>query len=358
MTNPNNSVGTNAGYNGRTSSKAFNDVLGAFTKGIVSGWGCAPKSGMVVSLGGNGTDRDVAIAEDNAGNRTTINNRSGAPIDATIAAAPSTNNRIDAIVAYAEQSIQGTGASDVDFASGVGLIVVSGTVAANPVAPNDTAIRNAITADGATGSSAFYVVLAEILVGTSVTTIGSGAITQGARAENPTVAALKAEMNLTDIQTETLTFNGSRTATVTLAQNASGSLFKFYGQFYFDNNTSSSINLNTGSFYKVAVPGDSGYYGFPTGLFLNQAPSTAYLIRQAGYGAFGTLGYNKTNTGYMDAGNFFEVQIRVGTDGQIYIVPYGNDWTSGNVTVAANTRSRIFWLPMLYWNSNFGDAGA
>ena len=209
MTNPNDAVGTNAGYNGRTSSKAFNDGLGAFTKGILSGWQCSPKSGMVVSLGGNGTDRDVAIAEDNAGNRTTINNRLGTAIDVTISTAPITNSRIDVIVAYAEQSIQGSGSSDVDFPSGVGLITVSGTVAANPTAPNDTAIRSAITADGATGSSAFYVVLAEILVGTGVTTIGSGVITQGDR------ASLSNQIDADDIDFSTLTASDLDTITTT-----------------------------------------------------------------------------------------------------------------------------------------------
>lgn len=169
------------------------------------------------------------------------------------------------------------------------------------------------------------------------------------------IDALKAQLNLNDIESKTLTFNGSRTAYITLAQNSTGSLFKFYGQFYYDNNTTSTINLNTASLYKVAIAGAPTYYGFPTGLYLNTAPTTAYMISQAGYGAFATLGYNKTNTGYMDAGNFFAVQIRVGTDGQIYIAPNGNNWSSGNETVNANTRSRIFWQPMLYWNGDFGD---
>lgn len=182
MTNPNDSVGTNAGYDGRTTPKAFNDVLSALSAGILSGWACSPKSGMTVQIGG-GSDRDVAIAEDNAGNRTTINNRSGAPIEVTISGAPATNNRIDAIVAYVDAAQAGSGATSVDFPDAVGFITVEGTIAANPSIPDDAAIRAAITADGSTGANAYYVVLATILVGTGVTTIGSGVITAGANSQ-------------------------------------------------------------------------------------------------------------------------------------------------------------------------------
>ena len=80
MANPNNAIGTNAAFGGRTSPNAFNDVLGAFkNRGILSGWVCSPNSGMSVVLGGDGINRDVAIAEDNAGNKTTVNNISGSP---------------------------------------------------------------------------------------------------------------------------------------------------------------------------------------------------------------------------------------------------------------------------------------
>lgn len=178
MTNPNNAVGTNAAYGGRTSVNAFNDDLTIYSRGILSGWACSPKSGMTVQIGGNGSDRDAAVAEDNAGNKTSINNISGSPIDVTIPAAPATNNRIDLIVAYADNPPSGT-STVVDNPAACGIIVVSGTAAASPTAPTNAAIRRAITADGATGSTAYYVILAQIRVGTGVTTIGSGVITQG-----------------------------------------------------------------------------------------------------------------------------------------------------------------------------------
>lgn len=183
MTNPDNTVGTNAGYDGRTTPNAFNDILGTFSRGVISGWACTPKSGMTVQLGGDGSTRDVAIAEDNAGNKTTINNRTATPVEITLAGAPATGNRIDSIVAYVDSAQSGQGATDVDFPSITGIIAVSGTAAGTPSAPTEAQIRSAITSDGADGASSFYVVLANITVGQGVTTIGSGVISAGTPAQ-------------------------------------------------------------------------------------------------------------------------------------------------------------------------------
>lgn len=351
MTNPNSIIGTNAGYNGRTSSRAFNDVLAALSRGVLSGWECAPSAGMTVTLGGNGTDRDVAIAEDNAGNRTSINNRLGTPVSVELSSAPATNNRIDVIVAYAENSIQGSGASDVDFPSGTGIIAIEGTIAANPTAPDDTAIRDAITADGATGSSAFYVVLAEILVGTGVTSIGSGVITQGDKAQiasstaSDLISAIKQSMNITQFDTQDTvgTFSGINISdkALTLAQSADGSVFKFYGRMYYSNTTGSSKNLTpTG-----VVPGLTGVYGRDTGLVLNTAPTTAFQITPAGQrNRFDSSKQIQT----------YPSTIAVGTDGHIYIFI---STSSSGLSLPANETERQFWEPCVYYNTNFGDSG-
>ena len=188
MTNPNNAIGTNGAFDGRTSPNALNDIAAAFTSGIVSGWNCAPKSGMTIQLGGSVSVRDVALAEDNAGDKLTINNRSGAPVEVTLAGAPATNNRVDVIIAYVDNPSTGDG-NTTDNPTACGIIAVSGTVAANPTAPTDEQIRSAITADGATGGVAYYVILATIRVGTSVTSIGSGVITQGTPVQS--IAALE-----------------------------------------------------------------------------------------------------------------------------------------------------------------------
>lgn len=178
MTNPNNSVGTNGAFGGRTSVNAFNDVMGALSRGILSGWACAPNSGLTVSLGGNGITRDTAIAEDNAGNKTSINNISNSPINVTIGAAPGTNSRIDAIVAYVDNPPSGD-PNKTDNPDVCGLIVVQGTTASTPVVPTDSAIRTAITADGASGTTAYYAVLAYITMASGTTDITSGEIAAG-----------------------------------------------------------------------------------------------------------------------------------------------------------------------------------
>lgn len=180
-TNPNNAVGTNAAYGGRTSVKAFNDNIGAYSRGIISGWACSPSSGMTVSLGGDGTTRDIAIAEDVSGNKITVNNISESPISVTMSAAPSSNSRIDLIVAYVDNPPQGS-ATALDNPAACGLITVSGTAAANPVAPNESAIRTAITADGASGSTAYYVILAQITIAAGTTDIVAGNISAGSAA--------------------------------------------------------------------------------------------------------------------------------------------------------------------------------
>lgn len=179
MTNPNNAIGTNGAYSGRTSVNALNDNLAVYSgRGILSGWATAPSSGLTVALGGDSTTRDVAIAEDNAGNKTTINNISGNPVSVTISAAPSTNSRIDLIVAYVENPPQGS-SDKVDNYEACGLIVVEGTVASSPSAPSEADIRSAITADGATGSTAYYVILSSITITSGTTDITSDMIESG-----------------------------------------------------------------------------------------------------------------------------------------------------------------------------------
>lgn len=182
MTNPNNAVGTNGAYGGRTSVEAFNDVMNILSRGIISGWECVPNSGLTVSLGGNGNIRDVAAAEDAAGNKTSINNRSGSPINITMAAAPASNSRIDAIVAYVESSPAGS-ATITDNPGPCGIIPVSGTASSSPAAPNDSAIRTAITADGASGTTAFYVVLAYITIPSGTTDLTADNIAAGPRVQ-------------------------------------------------------------------------------------------------------------------------------------------------------------------------------
>ena len=181
MTNPNDAIGTNGAFGGRTSVNAFNDVLGAFqSRGVLSGWGVAPSSGMTVACGGSGTTRDVAVAEDASGNKTTVNNISGSPVNVTLDSAPASNSRYDAIVVYVDKPPVGNATQDNPECCGI--INVTGTAASTPTYPDDTAIRSAITADGASGATAYYAVIAYVLVASGTTTITSGMITAGAGA--------------------------------------------------------------------------------------------------------------------------------------------------------------------------------
>lgn len=181
MTNPNNAIGTNAAYSGRTSVNAFNDDLAAYSRGILTGWNCQVGTGLTVMLGGGHSVRDVAIAEDNAGNKTTINNISLDEVPVTLDTAPGANSRIDAIVAYVDNPPQGS-SSTADNPEACGIIPVAGTPAVDPQAPDDNAIRTAITADGASGTTAYYVILAKITVSTGTTDLIPGYIEQGDKA--------------------------------------------------------------------------------------------------------------------------------------------------------------------------------
>lgn len=181
MTNPDNAIGTNGAYGGRTSVEAFNDFLSFTSSGIVSGWQCIPAGGMTLNLGGVTGIRDVAIAKEPTGGRTTINNRSNEAVSVTIPTAPSTNFRIDLVVAYVQNPPQGA-STITDNPDACGIIVVSGSVSPSPTEPTEANIRSAITADGGTGSTAYYVVLAKVALPARATTITSNYITEGDRA--------------------------------------------------------------------------------------------------------------------------------------------------------------------------------
>ena len=203
MTNPNNAVGTNAAYSGRTSTNAFNDGVNAWTRGVLSGWLGASVSGMTIQVGG-GNVRDVAIAADNAGNKTTVNNISGAPIQLTIDTAPATNKRIDSVVVYVDNPQQGQ-STEVDNPGCCGIIVVKGTVASSPVRPTDAMIRTAITADGASGATAYFAIIANVAVDTGVTTINATKIAVGEYAQLTTTKLAANSVSATQLSNSAVT---------------------------------------------------------------------------------------------------------------------------------------------------------
>lgn len=205
MTNPGNAIGTNGAFGGRTSPNALNDALAGYTRGILSGWKVMPNTGLTVSLGGDGMTRDVAIAEDPNGNRITINNRSGQPVDITIAEAPAVGQRIDVIVGYVQNPPEGT-ATEADNPSACGMIVVQGAVAAsNPSTPTVEEIQAGITADGASGATAYYVIMATISVTEGMTDITNSNITPGASTGSGTVDAALNPLSTNPVQNKVIT---------------------------------------------------------------------------------------------------------------------------------------------------------
>lgn len=249
MTNPNNAIGTNAAYSGRTSVNAFNDDLAAYSRGILTGWNCQVDTGLTVILGGGHSVRDVAIAEDNAGNKTTINNISLDEVPVTLDTAPGANSRIDAIVAYVDNPPQGSN-STADNPEACGIIPVAGTPAVDPQAPDDNAIRTAITADGASGTTAYYVVLATVTVPTGTTDLIPGYIQQGD----------KAVLNTNQIADDSINSSKIDFTTFKYAVSAAGE---------------KEFSLSSGSAeYTVNIPTqpDTNYYV----LLSHQKPSQAY----------------------------------------------------------------------------------
>lgn len=221
-TNPDNAIGTNAAYSGRTSVNAFNDDLAAYSRGILTGWNCQVGTGLTVILGGGHSVRDVAIAEDNAGNKTTINNISLDEVPVTLDTAPGANSRIDLIVAYVDNPPQGSN-STADNPEACGIIPVAGTPAVDPQAPDDNAIRTAITADGASGTTAYYVVLATVIVPTGTTDLIPGYIQQGNKAtlNADQIGDSSITANKLDFTTYKVLFSGTAASSVTLSEPAS-----------------------------------------------------------------------------------------------------------------------------------------
>lgn len=179
MTNPGNAIGTNAAFGGRTTPNAFNDALALCSgRGIITGWACEPMSGMTVALGGTQGVRDVACVEDDAGNKLSVNNISGQPVQVELEAAPTVGQRIDCIVVYVQNPPQNP-AKTPDNPQCCGIVAVQGDVAVTPVPPTEEQIRAAITADGGAGANAYYATLATISIPEGATDITIGQIEPG-----------------------------------------------------------------------------------------------------------------------------------------------------------------------------------
>ena len=175
MTNPSSIVRFHSRKGGRASVYEANMGFQVYNNGLLYGDGVVPDSGMAVTVGGSTGAPDVAIAETPTGYKVAIDIVGTTNLTIT---APSSSSRITSVVAYTNDlADDSTEPTTTGSPASCGLILVNGNTAANPVAPNDTKIRTAITSDGGTGSQAAYAVIATIKVSSTTTTITSSLIT-------------------------------------------------------------------------------------------------------------------------------------------------------------------------------------
>lgn len=123
-----------------------------------------------------------------------------------------------------------------------------------------------------------------------------------------------------------------------VAQNADGSIFKFYNYMVVTNATDNTISIPLS-----AVPGLSGYYGLKT-IQLNQAPAEAYTINAGGTTII------RSNDG-ATLTNVNLANLYVGTDGYVYIMTS----TTSTATIAGHGQLQHIFHPCVYFNANFGD---
>lgn len=252
--------------------------------------------------------------------------------------------RIDSIVAYIDNSVTPT-TNVVDNTNNIlKFVAVSGTPAANPLAPTSASIQSAI------GAGNPYMVLWDVTIPANATTLTSATFTD--RRNIATIASLRSELDAFKASMTISSFSTAsissvtgftlNTAELTLAQSSDGSVFKLYGQMDITNTSTSAKRIPC-----VAVPGASGRYGLDTGLILNAAPTSAFTINPAGV-------RGNHNTALTNCNSIAITAVEVGTNGHIYI--YGTQNSIG-LNVDASTRVRIVYPPCVYYNTNFGDQG-
>ena len=128
---------------------------------------------------------------------------------------------------------------------------------------------------------------------------------------------------------------------LTLAQSEDGGAFKVYGYYNITNNTSTSKS-NPFTFVNITV-GTETFSGVDTGLVLNSAPDSAFVISPIGI----MLTRDISSESAMVIRNSTGVSLCVGTNGHIYV--------TANTSLPAKTTYMFHVEPCLYFNANFGD---
>lgn len=238
-TNPGNIVRIRSRNGGRASVYESNMWAQKFTGGLFSGNGVRQNTSadMNILVGGSSTNPDVVIGQNAAGYNIALDLVGTQTIAIT---KPASNSRISAIVAYTNDlSLTSADASTTGSPSSCGLLVVHGASIASPVAPSDSDIRAAITADGATGSQATYCVIATILVASSTTTITNTLISTR-KAQLPTAGIADGAVTSDKVDFTTFVTKRLNTTTTTV-----GGLKIAVGANIITNGTSAAVSYGT-----------------------------------------------------------------------------------------------------------------
>lgn len=155
--------------------------------------------------------------------------------------------------------------------------------------------------------------------------------------------SLEGKFNLSNRQSKTapelISVTGlTATGRLYLAQDETGSVFKFYNYIELANNSGSYITINL-----TAIPGTNGLYGIKA-FNLAQAPEEAYTVLCAGMNYYS---YPPSLAATDLGGSYFVV----GTDGGIYF----NINDQASISMPSGQVRHTTFSPCIYFNVNFGD---
>lgn len=206
----------------------------------------------------------------------------------------------------------------------------------------ETSIAQAI-ADAASASTAATAASTNAATAQASAIAAQNSATAAVNTANATATALNTFEQLFNLSPVSVSSGIAATGfnySLTLAQDTTGSIYKFYGHFIKAAGTAGSVT-------RVAIPGGTGdyTYGVATGLMLNQASSTAYQVVPAGFRA------QTTSAGAVSS--LTGCPFAVGTDGQIYIATQ----SSSSGSISTSDRNAWYFFPCIYFNTSFGDVG-
>lgn len=307
MTNPDDIVRVRARNGGRASVYEANGWAQFFKTGLLEGNGVVQNTvpDMNVLVGGSTAKPDVLIATNPSGYKVALDVVGQQAIAIT---APGSDSRISSIVAYTDDlSLASTETNITGSPSTCGLIVVNGATSATPSAPDDTDIRTAITADGATGSQAAYCVIAEIEVESTTTTITDSIIglkradKEIIAADNIDFATLSGNYSTTEVDTGYTWIGGEKIYKKTIETEAftgTGVLEKDHGISNFSFPVAiQGWGLDGGLAEFKTLPYVRGEDNTTTGIGIAVTPTKIRIKRNANYNisnSWFTLWYVKT----------------------------------------------------------------